>query len=75
MQPSAHCIPESASGKYRDQGNFNDNADCQYDSGPGEYRVISYETVDQKFNAHTENGNASEKIDGVWQECVGNFAF
>lgn len=66
MQSPAYRIPESASGKNRDQSNFNDDAYGQYDGGPGECKIIFHKTIDQKLNAYAENGNASKQINGVW---------
>lgn len=75
MQSPAHRIPESASGKYCDQGNLDDDAYGQYDGGPRECKIVSDKMVDQKFNAYTENGNAPKQINGIWQKSMGYLFF
>lgn len=73
MQPSAYRVPESSLGEDRDQSDFYDDAYCQYNGGPGERRIVSHKTIDQKFDTYTKNGYAAKQIDRARKESMSYF--
>lgn len=52
MQPSSHCVAKPCTGDDGDKGDYNDTADSQHQSGPGERRISFQEVPDEKLNAH-----------------------
>ena len=67
MQTSAYFVAQAFFGDNGYQGNVDDNAYRQYDSGPGNAVRIMTEAPDQQLQRDTQNGNFYEKIERACQ--------
>ena len=73
MQPSAHRIPESADGKQGNQGDDDNPADRENDSGPGQGKWTANIAVNKQFDAHAENGGFRKNIERRGDDGTGSF--